>query len=133
MLFSWHCGVTEPSGEQLQAATVTRRHHTAAASPVFGTEVVSPVPVTSAALGRESEEAVVASVAAQPRDTRLAGALPRQRVAPAVPRPRRVALAAGTEERRAMSRQQGAGAGAPAAPFVVPHTHLLQPTVGCSP
>lgn len=94
----------------MQAATVTGRHHTAAASPVFGTEVVSPVPVTSAALGRESEEAVVASVAAQPCDTRLAGALPRQRVAPAVPRPCRVALAAGTEERRAMSRQQGAGA-----------------------
>lgn len=42
MLFSWHCGVTEPSGEQLQAATVAERRHTMAASPGLGTEVWSP-------------------------------------------------------------------------------------------
>lgn len=102
--------------------------------PRFWDQGAVPIPVTSTALGRESKEAVVASVAAQPRDARLAGALPRQRVAPAVPRPRRVALAAGTKERRAMSRQQRQGAGAePLLPLLSCPTHLLQPTVGCSP
>lgn len=131
MLFSWHCGVTEPSGEQLQAAAAAGRCHATAASPVFGTEVPSPIPITSTALGRESEEAAVASVAVQPRDARLAGALPRQRVAPAVPRPHRVALAAGTKEWRAMSRQQTQGAGAGAEPLL---PLLSCPTrTSCSP
>lgn len=45
MLFSWHCRVMEPSGEQLQAAVVAERHHTVAASPALGTKTLSPVPL----------------------------------------------------------------------------------------
>ena len=53
--------------------------------PQFWARGVVPVPVTSAAPGREAEKTVLASVALLPRDARLAGALSRQRVAPALP------------------------------------------------
>lgn len=44
MLFSWHCALAEPSGEQLHATTVARRCHTTTASPVLRAELPSPVP-----------------------------------------------------------------------------------------
>lgn len=64
--------------------------------PCFRDKDAVPIPVTSAAPGREAKEAMLAAVTFLPHDTRLAGALPCQHVAPALPRPCWVALTAGT-------------------------------------
>ena len=106
--------------------------------PQFWDRGTIPVPVTSAAPGREAEEAVVASVALSPRDAWLAGALPCQRVAPTVLRPHRVALTAGTERWRVMSKQRMQGTetrAGDAEPPLSPRspTYLLHPTPGCRP
>lgn len=63
--------------------------------PCFRDKDAVPIPVTSAAPGREAKEAVLASITSLPCDTWLAGALPRQRVAPTLPRACWVALTAG--------------------------------------
>lgn len=55
-----------------------------ACQPWFRDHGTVPIPVTSAAPGREAEEAVVAAVTLLPCDTGLAGALPRQCMALAV-------------------------------------------------
>lgn len=63
--------------------------------PCFRDKDAVPIPVTSAAPCREAKEAVLASITSLPCDTWLAGALPRQRVAPTLPRACWVALTAG--------------------------------------
>lgn len=101
--------------------------------PCFRDKDAVPIPVTSAAPGREAKEAVLASITSLPCDTWLAGALPRQRVAPALPRACWVALTAGT--RSGAVRNQGWEHGAmmtPGSPVLCP-TYLLQPTVGSRP